>query len=265
MGRANHLRGEHTHQQGAVRRGGVDVVLGLELRERGLPQVVVGDAGQVHDRGHVAHRQVAHADAVPLDERGREEWRSLSDEVTGDPGRLDRVFPAAARRTGRGPLGDGVLLEDAVRVGLVRSAARSLSPEELLAELRELYRYGDNDEKRAVLHALNGAPDEVDGTDVLLDALRTNDTRLVAAAMGPHSDRLDDDAWRQGVLKCLFTGVPVAAVTGLRARADRELAEMVGRYRREREAAGRAVPPDVQVVLDTCAARTQQQPQQEDS
>ena len=89
---------------------------------------------------------------------------------------------------------------------------------------------------------------------MLLDALRTNDTRLVGAAMGPHSDRLDDDSWRQGVLKCLFTGVPVTAVTGLADRADHELAEMVQRYRREREAAGRDVPPDVQVVLDACAA-----------
>lgn len=191
-----------------------------------------------------------------LDEGAREQWRALEDEVAADPARLGRVFPAAARKTGRGPLpgADGVLLEDAVRVSLVRSAAHSLDPEALLAELREVYRYGDSDEKRAVLHALNGADDELDGTDLLLDALRTNDTRLVAAAMGPHSDRLDADAWRQGVLKCLFTGVPVSSVTGLARRADRELAEMVQRYRREREAAGRDVPLDVQVVLDACAA-----------
>ncbi len=100
------------------------------------------------------------------------------------------------------------------------------------------------------------------------DALRTNDTRLVAAAMGPHSDRLDDDSWRQGVLKCLFTGVPVASVTGLARRADRELAEMVQRYRREREAAGRDVPLDVQVVLDACTASTRhdrEHDQQKDS
>ena len=141
-----------------------------------------------------------------------------------------------------------------MRVWHVREAARSLDADALLAELREVYRYGDNDEKRAVLHALDGAPAELDGSDVLLDALRTNDTRLVGAAMGPHSDRLDDDSWRQGVLKCLFTGVPVTAVTGLADRADHELAEMVQRYRREREAAGRDVPADVQVVLDACAA-----------
>lgn len=200
-----------------------------------------------------------------LDEAARQRWEALRSEVADDPTRIGRVFPAAARRTGRGELPgtDGVLLEDAVRVQLVTLVARRVEPDVLLAELRELYRYGDSDEKRAVLHALNGIEaaqaGQLDGTDVLLDALRTNDTRLVAAAMGRHSDLLDDDAWRQGVLKCLFTGVPVAAVTGLGARADEELAEMVQRYRREREAAGRDVPPDVQVVLDVCAARTEQQ------
>lgn len=207
-------------------------------------------------------RPLADPDTVraALDDAGRERHDALTAEVAADPSRLGRTFPAAARQTGRGPLpgADGVLVEDAVRVGLVRAAARSLDAEALLAELRELYRYGDSDEKRAVLHALDGAPAEIDGTDLLLDALRTNDTRLVAAAMGRHSDRLDDDAWRQGVLKCLFTGVPVAAVTGLAARADGELAGMVQRYRREREAAGRDVPPDVQVVLDACAASPQQ-------
>lgn len=198
-----------------------------------------------------------------LDAPARERWHALRTEVADDPARLGRVFPASARTTGRGPLpgADGVLLEDAVRVSLVAAAAERVEPDALLAELREVYRYGDSDEKRAVVHALNGIEaaraGQLDGTDVLLDALRANDTRLVAAAMGPHSDLLDDDAWRQGVLKCLFTGVPVATVTGLAARADQQLADMVGRYRREREAAGRDVPTDVQVVLDACAASPQ--------
>ncbi|WP_210649964.1 EboA domain-containing protein [Nocardioides sp. SYSU D00065] len=204
-----------------------------------------------------------------LDERAQAQWEAITAEVAEEPTRLGRTFPAAARKTGRGPLPgtDGVLVEDAVRVSLVQAAARSLEPAALLAELREVYRYGDNDEKRAVLHALSGAPEDLDGSDLLLDALRTNDTRLVAAAMGPHSDRLDDDAWRQGVLKCLFTGVPVTSVTGLARRADHRLAEMVQRYQREREAAGRDVPSDVQVVLDACRASLEQpeQHRQKDS
>jgi hypothetical protein len=181
---------------------------------------------------------------------------AMVDEVSADRSRIGRVFPAAARRTRRGPLavGDDVLAEDAVRVEVVAAVATVLDPPALLAELRALYRFGDSDEKRAVLHALNGVPTDadLDGSDLLLDALRTNDTRLVAAAMGPHAARLSDDDWRQGVLKCLFTGVPVAAVAGLRDRADDALAGMVGRYAKERRAAGRDVPADVATVLDAC-------------
>ncbi|WP_449479656.1 EboA domain-containing protein [Streptomyces rochei] len=43
------------------------------------------------------------------------------------------------------------------------------------------------------------------------DALRANDTPLLAAALGPYAARhLDAHQWRHAVLKCLFTGVPVA-------------------------------------------------------
>lgn len=186
-----------------------------------------------------------------LDPEAVDALEEMRAEVAADPGRLDRIFPAAARRTARGPLpGHDASIEDAVRVELV--AAGELDAEALLAELRELYRYGDNDEKRAVILALNGADHSVDGTDLLADALRTNDTRLVAAAMGAHASRLPADAWRHGVLKCLFTGVPVSAVAALPERADAELAAMVRRYAAEREAAGRDVPTDVQTVLDAC-------------
>lgn len=172
-------------------------------------------------------------------------------QVESDPRRLDRLYPAAARRTARGPLADhpSVLAQDAVRVALVVAAATVLDVAELTAELRALYRVGDSDEKRAVLLALHGAPAELVAVDLLEDALRTNDTRLVAAAMGPHARHLDDSAWRHGVLKCLFTGVSVDAVTHMGERADDELAAMAERFAAERRAAGRSVPDDLHTVL----------------
>lgn len=181
---------------------------------------------------------------------------ALLAEVGTDPGRLGRLFPAAARRTARGPLPghEPLLSEDAVRVALVAAASARLEPSALAAELRALYRFGDSDEKRAVLLALHGAPDELVAVDLLEDALRTNDTRLVAAAMGPHARHLDDSAWRHGVLKCLFTQVPVAAVHDLARRADAELAAMAERFAAERRAAGRPVPDDLHAVL--AAARS---------
>lgn len=177
-------------------------------------------------------------------------------QVEAHPHRLDRLFPAAARRTARGPLPDHptVLAQDAVRVALLAAAAPGLDLAELTAELRALYRVGDSDEKRAVLLALHGAPDRLVAVDLLEDALRTNDTRLVAAAMGPHARHLDDSAWRHGVLKCLFTEVPVAAVARLHDRADADLAAMAERFATERRAAGRPVPDDLHAVLS--AARS---------
>lgn len=177
--------------------------------------------------------------------------------LAGDPLRLGRLFPGAARRTARGDLGDDVRVEDAVRVELVGAAAAGLGPDALLAELGELYRYGDADEKRAVLLALGAVADPgVDGADLLLDALRTNDVRLVAAAMGPHADRLSPHDWRHGVLKCLFVGVPLSAVDRLADRTDAELLAMVRRYAAEREAAGRPVPDDAVRLLASTASTT---------
>jgi hypothetical protein len=85
---------------------------------------------------------------------------------------------------------------------------------------------------------------------IVRDALRTNDTRHVAAARGPYAaGHLDDAAWRQAVLKVIFMGIPVEQVAGLAERSDAELARMVRDFAAEREAAGRVVPPDALTVL----------------
>jgi hypothetical protein len=183
----------------------------------------------------------------------REATRALDEMLTGlsaEPTTLGRVFPAAARRTARGLVpGTPVRIEDAVRVELVAAAATSLDPAGVQDALEELYRYGDADEKRAVLLALGTVDGTVDGAALLLDALRTNDVRLVAAAMGPHADRLSAHDWRHGVLKCLFVGVPLDDVSGLAERTDDELRAIVRRFADERRAAGRPVPADALALL----------------
>jgi len=135
---------------------------------------------------------------------------------------------------------------DAVRV-LILHAARADD-----AALTRVYQQGTAAERRAVLHALPHLVPGPDALPLVEDALRTNDTRLVAAAVGPYAARhLDPHQWRHAVLKCLFTGVPVAAVADLhrRAHADAELARMLGDYAAERTAAGRPVPADLHRVL----------------
>ncbi|MDN3249589.1 EboA domain-containing protein [Streptomyces mutabilis] len=138
-------------------------------------------------------------------------------------------------------------LGDTARVELLAAARPDA------ATVTRLYRQGTTAERRAVLLALprlDLAP--AHGTPLVEDALRTNDTGLLAAAVGPCAARyLDAHAWRHAVLKCLFTGVPVVRVFALaeRARGDGELARMLRAFADERTAAAREVPEDLRHVL----------------
>ncbi|MDF2264088.1 EboA domain-containing protein [Streptomyces coacervatus] len=135
---------------------------------------------------------------------------------------------------------------DAARV-LILHAARAGTD-----AVTRVYFQGTAAERRAVLYALPHLVAGPDALPLVEDALRTNDTRLLAAAVGPYAARhLAPHHWRHAVLKCLFTGVPVDEITDLdrRAHADVELARMLGDYAAERTAAGRPVPEDLYRVL----------------
>ena len=197
-----------------------------------------------------------------LDADARRRLDGLVHELGDEPERISVLFPAVGRRVARGPSDaddpDGIChprLEDEARVALLATLAAVWRdrPERFDREVAELYRYGDADEKRGVLRALSAIDPEPGPASLPLidDALRTNDVRLVAAALGAYGARhLSAEAWRQGVLKCLFVGVPLAAVARLDERMDAELARMVADYCRERTAAGRSVPSDASRVLD---------------
>ena len=123
--------------------------------------------------------------------------------------------------------------------------------------MHDLYRFGDADERRAVLQSLHRLALGDSAADLVHDGLRTNDPRLVAAALGPYGAAvLDDAAWRQGVLKCLFLGVSLGVVSGFGERADEELTRMVAAYADERLAAGRDVPADARRILGDTTGNT---------
>jgi hypothetical protein len=127
-----------------------------------------------------------------------------------------------------------------------------------MESIEERYRDGDTEERVRVLEELNRlAAVDAAGTDIpdtgialVRDALRTNDPRLVAAAMGAFAERhLPDHDWRHGVVKLVFMGVPLSVVSGLDVRADAELSRMAEDLAEEREAAGRAIPDDLRALL----------------
>jgi hypothetical protein len=170
--------------------------------------------------------------------------------VRTDPSALATAFPAVGRQCGRRPVHDAPewTIDDAARALLL--LALPLRGAALATEVNSLYRFGDADEKRAVLRCLDWLDIGASGVDLLRDALRTNDTRLVAAALGPYARHLDDAAWRQGLLKCVFMGVPLSVVDELAHRADAELARMLACLTEERAAAGRTMPDDAVALLD---------------
>lgn len=161
--------------------------------------------------------------------------------VANEPSSIAALFPAVGRACGHD-------VADTVRGDLL--AALALRGKELVDEVSALYRYGDAAEKRAVLLALPRL-DVGDGcVDLLHDAIRTNDPRLVAAALGPYARHLDDAYWRQAVLKCVFMEIPLSTVDGLAGRADDELRRMLAGLAEERAAAGRTMPADAVALLE---------------
>lgn len=183
-------------------------------------------------------------------------------KVRADPKAVETLFPAVGRNVGRDPLRPeadpkGLIhgtVDDLARARLLAVLAEVLPSTAFMDAVADLYRYGDDAERRGVLRGLSTLPDQTAeaGVGIVEDALRTNDIRLVAAALGPFAARhLDQHAWRHGVLKCLFVGVPLAAVADLNRRADAELLRMVSDYADERRAAGRDVPVDALRMLET--------------
>ncbi|GAA4489322.1 EboA domain-containing protein [Actinoallomurus oryzae] len=189
-----------------------------------------------------------------LTESGAQWLDAAAERIAADAAAIRPLFPAVGRHCGRAPLdpaadGHGWTVDDAARALLLTRLP--LTGPALAQEVADLYRYGDAAEKRGVLRGLHLLDLGDEALPLVHDALRTNDTRLVAAALGPYgAAHLDAHAYRHGVLKCVFTGVPLAAVAGLRERRDAELSRMFTAFARERVAAGRPVPADVWLVTD---------------
>lgn len=187
-------------------------------------------------------------------------------EIADDPDRIIRHFPAVGRRLGRDPVdpsrdpqGLHGTLDDMGRARLIEvliDEADSATASRLLVDL---YRHGDDAERRGVLRgleAIDRCPDIIDPTLVdtglllVTDALRTNDPRLVAAALGCFAARhLPPGDWRGGVLKCLFMQIPLAALSGVEDRRDGDLKTQAMNLATERWAAGRPLSADLTALI----------------
>lgn len=189
-----------------------------------------------------------------LDPQARS-WLAESVAVVAADARAIRVrFPAVGRHVGRGPLEPdrdledlhAWTIEDAGRLELLRALGPALAD-----EIADLYRFGDAAERRGVLRALDVLAPGAQHVPLVEDALRTNDHRLIAAALGAYAaEHLDDHDYAHGVLKAVFVGVPLQGVAGLDRRVTPQLSRMLAGYVHERIAAGRTVPAEVWGIVD---------------
>jgi hypothetical protein len=193
-----------------------------------------------------------------LDARARPEgleWlREASAAVAADPTAIRSRFPMVGRKVGREPLDPHAdpadvhawTIDDAARTMLLVAAGEAAE-----AEIPELYRYGDAAERRGILRALPYLNLGDRAVGLIDDAIRTNDTRLIAAALGPYAtEHLPDHLYDQSVLKCVFVGVPITGLDGIPERVTPDGARMLGAFVHERVAAGRDVPAEVWIVID---------------
>jgi hypothetical protein len=175
-------------------------------------------------------------------------------EIEHDPAAIRARFPSVGREVGRDPL-DPDRDPDDVHAWTIDDAARTLTlaalGDESRDELPDLYRFGDAPERRGLLRALPYLEIGEDAIGIVDDAIRSNDTRLIAAALGPYAtEHLDQAAYDQAILKCVFVGVPIAPLHGLEIRATADTARMLAAFVHERVAAGREVPGEVWLVID---------------
>jgi hypothetical protein len=176
------------------------------------------------------------------------------------------AFAAAGRQVGRAGLdapgaelvtaaGDRVSLaawriDDAARVRLLLAEARR-DGAGALARARVLYEQGDARERAGALRALSwlpGAYDSDAALAIVLDAMRVSQGEVFEAAIcdNPYaSHHLPQHEWRKAALKAVFIGMSIRRIARLEARADAELARSLVELAAEREAATRAVPPEL--------------------
>jgi hypothetical protein len=168
-----------------------------------------------------------------------------------DRAAFQRAFSSAGRR-----LGDGA---HAARVELLVDAAGAMTADQLVELVDGCFRTGDNDERRAVLHALDRLPAPARFVPLAESACRTNVVPVfeAIACENPFAARhFSEAAFNQLVLKALFVGVATDRIVGLAGRITPELERMAAAYASERRAAGRPVSDDCDRLATHAARRT---------
>ncbi len=194
-------------------------------------------------------------------------WLDASAARTGagKPADLYLAFGTVPRKTGKADLAlspEELKLADTTRPGwnpstwTVDQAARTLlvlslptmDSAKFLGILDNLFASADVGELVGLYQALPVLPHPTAFAWRAREGIRTSMSAVFCAVAHRNpfpAEQLDENAFNQMVLKCLFIGVPLAPVSGLDRRANPALARMLVDYAKERWAAKRPVSPEL--------------------
>ncbi len=150
------------------------------------------------------------------------------------------------------PSAQGRALHDLGRTGLLLSVAECLPSDEQPEFIDGLYARGDNAEREALLHALPILPEPERFLATAVEACRSNVQTVfeAIACENPYPVRYFPELpFNQMVMKAIFIAVPLGRIEGLATRIGPVLVRMAKDCVRERTAAGRPVPEDIQLIL----------------
>jgi hypothetical protein len=148
----------------------------------------------------------------------------------------------------------GWAADEAGRALLLLAALAGTEPEARAPALRELYRTGEVRERQALVRVLAFIPDPPGPAalaDLAEEVARTHMLSVfeALACENPYPARhLADAAFGQIVVKALSNGIALSRIAGLASRRGPELSRMVQAFASERLAAGRPLPPDLELA-----------------
>jgi len=148
-------------------------------------------------------------------------------------------------------------LDNVARTALLLRALSLLPSGEQAEIVRQVYLRGDYREQAAVLQSLSFLPQPERFLELAIEACRTNVLDVfeaIACENAYPAAMFPEAAFNQMVLKAIFMAVLVGRIAGLGQRATPELKRMVIAFASERQAAGRTVPDDVDLIVNLDAA-----------
>ncbi|WP_394835219.1 EboA domain-containing protein [Pendulispora rubella] len=181
------------------------------------------------------------------------DYSSLSRKLGKKPLALEENERAVLRANGIPWSLEAWGIDELGRVVALTRAARVVETNDFRELVETCYAQGDNRERTAVLRALPFLPDGELFVPLAVEACRSSvDTIFQAICCdNPFPARHFPEAnYCQMVIKALFTGATVPRIVGLTERTSSELVRMANDFASERRAAGRAVPDDLEYLLN---------------